>query len=551
MILAVAITVGFLLASALLPRANESLFGFIERVFEKLSRRRVLAAVALFCGVVAVRLDLLPLLPVPQPGIHDEFSYLLMADTFAHGRLANPPHPMWMSFETFHVNWFPTYSSMYPPAQGAVLALGQVLGSPWLGVLLSAAAMCAVTFWMLCAWMPQRWAFLGGSLVALKLGLTSYWMNSYWGGAVAAVGGALVLGALARILKRASLRNALILGLGVAILANSRPYEGLVFCLPAAFLFPRWVWRSTRERTAGRVTLTRAVMPVCAVLLLTITFMGYYNWRLTGNALLFPHTLNERTYESVPPFFWQKPLPEKHYNNDRFEEFFNVWEREEYTRSWNGFLNVSLTKTTRFGSTFCWFGLLLALPGLPFALRDHKLRTLWGILGLVVVAVYLVVWSNAHYVAPATCLFFALVVQSLRHVRTMGSPRFAWGTALSRASAAILILSTAIAAANHECDPLYWTCKADESRLLVLHKLQAEPGKHLVMVRYNEDDLSVHDEWVFNGADIDGSKIVWARELDPVQNKKLLEYFKDRRIWLATTEDGHLVFGPYEPPKNE
>lgn len=551
MILAIAVTIVFLLAAGLLPRANQSFFGFIEQVFGKLSGRKVLAAATLFFGVIALRLALLPLLPVPQPGIHDEFSYLLMADTFAHGRLANPPHPMWMSFETFHVNWFPTYSSMYPPAQGAVLALGQVLGSPWLGVLLSAAGMCAATFWMLCAWMPSRWAFLAGTLVALKLGFTSYWMNSYWGGAVAAIGGALVLGALPRILKRASLGTALILGLGIAILANSRPYEGLVFCLPTGFLFLRWVWRNSRDKASSRVAWARVVAPLCAVLFLTLAFMGYYNWRLTGNALLFPHTLNERTYESVPPFFWQKPLPEKHYNNDRFEEFFNVWEREEYTRSWNGFMNVSLTKTIRFGSAFCWLGLLLALPGVPFALRDHKLRTLWGTLGMVVVAVYVVVWSNAHYTAPVTCLFFALIVQSLRHVRTMGSPRFAWGKTLSRAAVALLILNAAVAAANHECDPLYWTCKADESRTLVLHKLQAEPGKHLVMVRYNENDLSVHDEWVFNGADIDGSKVVLARELDPVQNKRLLEYFKDRRIWLATTGEGHLVFGPYEPPKNE
>ncbi len=551
MIRAAAIALAFLIVALLFPRANAALFAFAENVFSKLGRRRALAFATLFCSVIAIRVLLLPLLPVPTPGIHDEFSYLLMGDTFAHGRLTNPPHPMWLSFETFHVNWFPTYSSMYPPAQGAALALGQVLGSPWIGVLLTAAGMCAAVYWMLCAWIPSRWAFLGGVLTALKLAFVSYWMNSYWGGAVAAIGGALVLGSVARLLKRARWQESAMLGLGLAVLANSRPYEGIVFCLPAAFLLLRWLWRRRHFGARRGIPWGRVIAPLSTVGILTLAFMGYYNWRLTGDALLFPHTLNERTYEHVPPFFWQKPLLEKHYNNARLEEFFNEWEPEEYTRGWSAYRGVTKTKTVRFVSAFVWPGLLLALPGLPFALRDRRLRVFWVTLALVFTAIYIVVWSNSHYAAPVTCLIFALFVQLLRHLRTMHSGKFEWGKALARACIVALIVDTALAAAHRECDPLYWTCTGDQSRTLVLQKLQVEPGKHLVMVRYNDDDLSVHDEWVFNGADIDGSRVVWARELDKAQNQKLFAYFKDRKVWLATTEDGHLVFEPYTEPDDE
>jgi hypothetical protein len=531
----------------LFPNVANRFFRRVEQSFSRFAAHKTLAIIVLFFSVIVLRLAALPLLPIPVPGIHDEFSYLLMADTFAHGRLANPPHPMWVSFETFHVNWFPKIASMYPPAQGFALALGQLLGRPWIGVLLSDAAMCAAILWMLQGWLPARWAFLGGVLAALKFGVASYWMNSYWGGATAAIGGALVLGALARIVKRAKIRDAVLLGIGVAILANSRPYEGFLFCIPAAAWLFWWLIGRTKSRQSPRARLQNVFAPLGIVLVLTAAFMGYYNWRLTGNPLLLPHVLNKRTYH-YRLFLWDHKKAEVRYRNQQFEDYFNSWERENYDNTWADVVRVSEEKLIRCGLTYFWCGELLLLPALPFLFRDRKMRLLIAAFALVTAGVFAVIWSYAHYAAPLTCIILVLTMQAIRHLRTIRIGRRRVGVALSRAIVLLLVLDTGINTFRGVCDPLLWPCQGDPSRAAITEKLQHTPGKHLIVVRYDKDDHNIHDEWVYNGAEIDTAKVLWARELDPRQNAKLFAYFHDRKVWLVTPDSDNTYLEPYTPP---
>src|SRR5215207_4898030 len=106
--------------------------------------------------------------PLPAPQFHDEFSYLLAGDTFARGRLTNPPHPLWEFFETFQVMSQPTYASKYPPGQGVFLALGQVIArDPIVGVWISTALACAAVAWMASAVLSRRWSMICGVLAAM------------------------------------------------------------------------------------------------------------------------------------------------------------------------------------------------------------------------------------------------------------------------------------------------------------------------------------------------------------------------------------------------
>jgi hypothetical protein len=248
------------------------------------------ASIAL-CGVfpIAIRLSLLGIYPVPEPSIHDEFSHLLLADTLAHGRLANPPHPLWRHFEFIHIIQQPTYASMYPPGQGAFLAFGQWLfHEPWIGVLLSVGLMFAALCWMMQAWLPARWALFGTLLAILAFGVTSIWINSYLGGAVPGLGGALVLGAVRRLRQGAApVRPSILLGIGMVLLMNTRPFEGMV--LTSAALLYLALGRARKQ-------WTQIVIPAGLILSAGLVFTGFYNWRVTGHPLQMPYEVNRDAY---------------------------------------------------------------------------------------------------------------------------------------------------------------------------------------------------------------------------------------------------------------
>jgi hypothetical protein len=536
-----------------MPRVGDAIFAPIERCGIRLANRKSLAVIAAGAAAILLRLSIAPFGPlVPVPHVHDEMSYLLAADTFAHGRLTNPAHPLRIFFDTIHVNQIPTYMSKYPPAQGAVLAIGQLLGRPWIGVLLSVAAMCAAILWMLQGWMPARWALLGGVLVIARFAAGNYWIDSYWGGAVAATGGALALGALPRIIHHQRARDGLLLGLGAAILANSRPFEGVFFFLPVAAAL--LLWLVGRRSPSLRITGPRVVAPVAAVLILTAGFIGYYNWRLTGHALLFPYVLNNQTYSSTPNFVWQDLRPSLHYANAQFDDYYNNWMHSifEQTRfdGWrSGLAHEYQAKLVAFQKYFLPTEFWAPVAATLFWLvRDRKFWQLFAPFAVCFAALTTVVWFEPHYAAPLLGALIAILVQALRHLRKWTPRGRPTGIGLSRA-VVLFVLATIpfrVAASFREAaaDP---SIQQMAFRAQFLRQLEATPGDHLVLIHYGEDH-DVGQEWIYNRADINSARVIWARVIPGVDERPLLEYFRGRVVWDVDADSDPPRLSPHQQP---
>jgi uncharacterized protein (TIGR03437 family) len=510
------------------PGFARGLFRWAESVFSRLANRR--AEAVLLAGVLPmiIRLALLPVLPVPHPGIADEFGNLLIADTLASGRIANPMHPMWMHLEETYVLHQPSYTSVYPIAPAIFLAIPKVFGgTPWLGVLLAVGLMCALICWALQAWAPPRWALLGGMLAAANFAVASPWMNNYWGGAVAAAGGALMLGAVGRILRREHLvRNSVLLGLALAMVAESRPYEGAVFAVPLFVGLAWWIHRARREHPSLR--LTAVVLPMAAVLAATLAGMAYYNWRVTGDPFLLPPALQQKLYGMPQSFLWQAPIldaPRIH----RYKEISDVfeWQLAAYKTglSWQVAGDRLLVLWRFFVGPVFTLPLLL----LPFLMKRAWLPVLFSGIALMLAANFLYPFFFPHYVAPAYAALLLLVIEGLRYLRTI---RFRLRPVGMLASRLLVVLAFGAAAAVAAGGVLLpgAIVRARTPRDFVMSQLAKEGGRHLVLVQYDSGH-SLHLPIIYNDADIDRSAVVWAHRTDPESDRELINYFGDREVW--------------------
>jgi hypothetical protein len=563
LIIETGLAVGALVVAFLNPFFANSWFSRIESRFAAFAQKKRLAVLSVALLAVVLRAAALPVLSVPKPQVNDEFGYVLAADTFAHGRLTNPTPAMWQHLETFSEIMRPTYQCFAQPGQGLFLAAGQVLtGRRFVGVVLSVALMCAAICWMLQGWLSPGWALLGGILVVLRLGVFTYWADSYWGGAVSALGGALVLGALPRIREYLRARHAIVMGIGLAILANSRPYEGLVFSIPVAIVLFVWLFRKRGHDLW--LAVRQCVLPLAVVLAVAGSATAYYCWRVTGSAFTLPYQVDRETRGLAPYFIWQSPQPPRDYTIPALHDMFVNYELKGYLgmRTPTGMLGEWVS---RFAIDWHFYlGPVLTLPFLVAALAvpygfkwsqlDPRVRFLILASGVFLIGLGVEVFSWPHYAAPATCIVPALMLFALRFVRGWTRSGKPVGIFLSRAVPALCVAMLALRAAAvplhislaPSFEPtLYDEHHSDVPSYTVERQLDAIPGKHLVIVHYIPGSGRWMG-WVRNAADIDASKIVWAWDLGAEKNRELVDYYSTRSAWIVYADETYPTINNYD-----
>jgi hypothetical protein len=282
------------------------------------------------------------------------------------------------------------------------------------------------------------------------------------------------------------------------------------------------------------------------VLAVTATAMGYYNLRITGNLFRLPYQVYEETYARAPTFIWQPPRREKPLNHQVMRDLANselqYYNGQDLNVAIGARILFSLLWILRSGDVF-----LIPVIAIFPVLASWTLRNRWGLFSLLAYVVFFLALSmdtalNAHYAAPIVAFNYFLVAQAMRLWlwRNPKAGRVAlWCIPLLGIASLVWALHRSL----QEQTPNTWHLQ----RARITDELSKQSGQHLIIVSYGPRH-SAEREWVYNAADIDQAKIVWARDMDLRQNCKLLAYFSDRRIWSLKINDDESLYSPEPYP---
>ena len=294
-----------------------------------------------------------------------------------------------------------------------------------------------------------------------------------------------------------------------------------------------------------------------------IAWLGYYDYRAFGSPLTLPYTVNRTTYAIAPYYVWQHRRAEPVYRHESIRSFYNGAELKGFAKfeTLAGFIEASCLKIAEATALFCRFRIASSALYDPEGISGSAspvpgIKRVVSMPGMVI-QIFLI----PHYLAPFTAVFYAIGLQAMRHLRLWTAEGRPVGLALVRMTLPLCLL---LALVRLFSGPLglnvpewpasnwSWTWYGPDhygtERAQIESRLEHLPGKQLVIVRYGPQRNGL-DQWVYNSADIDNSKVIWAREMDAANDLDLMHHYKDRKVWLVRMDTEPASVTPYPLPE--
>jgi hypothetical protein len=260
--------------------------------------------------------------------------------------------------------------------------------------------------------------------------------------------------------------------------------------------------------------------------------MAFYNYRVTGSQVVFPYEANEKLYAVAPAFLMLPLRPVPHYNHEVLRTFWSQTDVEFYHWMRSDVWNASRLKFLVLWRTFIGeWPIAVPLALAPLLVCSRRAKFPLFVLTFFICGLLLQKGTLPHYAAPITGLVCMTMVLGLHRMYLWKPDGQATGKIFANVilvSFAFFFVSKAIRISSFEFTP---GTKFKAARRSLVRQLEETPGDHLVLIRYMPDH-DIRDEWVYNRADIDASKIVWARDMGIEQNRRLLQYYSNRKVWV-------------------
>jgi hypothetical protein len=235
---------------------------------------------------------------------------------------------------------------------------------------------------------------------------------------------------------------------------------------------------------------------------------------------------------------------------------FTAYER---VHSLSEYLPINAEKIVAATLFFAGYALLAPLIMLRRVLHDRRIRFLVVSVLFLMAGMAIMIYMIPHYLSPFTAAFYAIGLQAMRHLRLWAPERKPVGLALARLAVAVCVIMAGVRAfaAPLGFDIQEWSPQWETTwigpghfgveRARIEEQLKQLPGNQIAIVRYAPNHIPAN-EWVYNSADIDGSRVIWTWEMDAAENQQLMRLYPDRKLWLVEPDSVPVRVSPYAAP---